>query len=232
MAVSGSTDFNQTESTIIRDALVLIGGIEDDEVPTAEQESYARRALNRMVKAWSTKGLKAWCWNEVTIATISGQAQYEIGPTAATLVARRILQLRNPRKQVSGGDEVPMRIMSRSEYMDMPKNPTGEPVALFYHPEHDNGQIYVWPKPDGAYSIKFSAKQYVEDFDTASNNAFFPVEWLDAIVYNLAIRLCPKYSVRGEELRILNMQAREMLQDAENGDAEEGSLYIGPEVYY
>lgn len=233
MAVSGSNDFDQTEETIIKDALILCGGLEDDETPTDEQKTYARRALNRMVKAWSVKGLKAWCWNEVTLTLVTSQISYSIGPTGTDLVTERPIEIRNVRKIVTGTEETPIRIISRSEYMEQPsKDNDSEPVAVFYDPQLTNGVLYVWPSPAGAYTLKFSAKQYIEDFDAATNNPYFPSEWLEALIYNLAVRLCPKYEVRGEELNILRSQAAGYLFDAETNDIEQGSYYMAPEVYY
>jgi len=234
MAVSGSNDFEQNEETIIRDALMLVGGLEDNETPTNEQKSYARRALNRMVKAWSVKGLKAWCWNQASIATVDGDEKYTIGPTAPTLVTHRYLEVRNPRVLPSGGDEVPLNVLSRSEYLNLPKpSSEGFPVAIYWDNQLENGDLYVWPTPNAStYFIKLDVKQYIEDFDSATNTPYFPTEWTEAIVYNLAVRLCPRYEVRGEELRILMGQAREYLFDAENGDIEDGSLFIAPMRQY
>ncbi len=105
MAVSGSNDYNQTALEIIKDALILCGGLEDDETPTAEQKSHALRALNRMVKAWSVKGLKAWCYNEVSLTLVTSQASYSIGPTGTDLVTERPLSVTNVRKVVTGTEE-------------------------------------------------------------------------------------------------------------------------------
>lgn len=232
MPFSNSNDFDQTEQTIIQDALVLCGGLEDDELPSPEQQVYARRSLNRMIKAWSRKGLKAWCWNEVTLNLVASQASYSIGPTGTDLVTERPLSVRNVRKIITGTEETPVRIMSRAEYMNQPsKDSDGEPVAVFYDPSLTNGTLYVWPSPLSTYTLKFSAQQYIEDFDSATNNPYLPVEWLQALVTNLAYRLCPKYEVSGRELELLREQAKEDLYEAENSDQEEGSLYLAPEIY-
>ncbi len=231
MAFSGSNDFNQSTLEIIKDALILIGGIEDEEVPSAAQQVYGRRALNRMVKAWSAKGLKAWCWNEVSIVTVADQDSYEFGPTAPLLVTNHAIEVANVRKVVTGWDETPIRSLSRAEYMNLPKQSTGQPTAVYHQRRIDNGDLFVWPTPDDIYTIKFSAKQYIEDFDVASNEAYFPVEWLEAIVYNLAVRLCPKYEVRGEDLKILVSMAAGFLRDAEDSDMPEGSLFLSPEEF-
>lgn len=231
MAYSDSTDFGQTAKTIIRDALILCGGLEDDEQPTGEQEAFALRALNRLCKSWSVKGLKAWCWDEATLPLVASTASYTIGP-GATLDIDRPLRIENVRKVVNS-DETPVRIASRQEYMDQPsKDSEGEPVMVFYDPKLDEGVMYIWPTPDAAHTLKFSYRRYIEDLDLATNDPYFPSEWLDAIVYNLAFRLCPKYEVTGEDRNTLAAMAVQFLQDAEDSDQEQGSLYLEPGYEY
>lgn len=231
MTVSSSNDFDQSAANIIKDALILCGGLSDSESPSGEQTAHAMRALNRMVKAWSVKGLKAWCWNESTLTLVISQKSYTIGPTG-NLVAERPLAIANARRVVSG-IETPITISSRQEYMDQSsKADTGKPVFVYYDPQLTNGVMYVWPAPDAADTIKFSAKQYLEDFDTTANTPYFPPEWLDAIVYNLAFRLCPMYDVVGEDRATLAQQAFQFLSEAEDSDQEQGSVFLAPETMY
>lgn len=234
MPVSGSNDFGLTAIQIITRALILCGGLEDDETPTDEQYNYALQTLNMMAKAWSTKGLKAWCWREESLTLVVGDADYTIGPSLSSdLVTERPLEVRNVRKVVSGNDETPVRIFSRSEYMDQPsKDSQGEPVAVYYDPQLNDGVLYVWPSPSGTDTLKFSSKQYIEDFDVQNNDPYFPAEWLLAIEYNLAFLLCPKYEVTGEDRIMLMTMAEKFLMEAENNDVEQGSLYIAPEAVY
>lgn len=231
MPVSNSTDFNQTAQEIINDALVLCGGLEDEETPTDAQTSYARRVLNRMVKSWSVKGLKAWCWNEGTLTLVASQQSYTLG-AGGDLVIDRPLEIANARKVVDTV-ETPIRIVSRNEYMQQPsKDDEGEPVMVFYDPQLDTGRLYVWPAPDDAHQIKFSYKQPADDFDANTNNPYFPSEWLEALVYGLAFRLCPKYETNAEDRNNLAMMAERALVDAEAGDMEQGSLYLSPAGFY
>lgn len=228
MAYSDSNDYGQTALEIIKDALLLCHGLEDDEEPTAGQLKIAMRALNRMVKAWSAKGLKAWCWNEATLTLVAGTAEYDLG-VGGDLVIPRPLTIRNARKVIDS-NETEIRIVSRSEYMNQPsKSDRGEPVFVFYDPQLDVGKLYVWPTPDAADSIKFSYKQSIDDFDGQTNDPYFPAEWLDALVYGLAERLIPHYEVSGEDKMTLIGQAAKFLMDAEHGDREEGSVFFQPD---
>lgn len=230
MAFSNSNDFDQNAQTIIKDALVLVGGLEDNEEPSNEQLVFCLRTLNRLCKSWSKRGLRAWCWSEITLSLVTSQQSYTIGPSG-DLVTERPLEIRNIRKIISG-DETPIRTFSRQEYMDQPsKDTTGEPIAVYYDPQLTNGVLYVWQSPETGQSLKFDIKQYIEDFDSQTNNPYFPAEWLDAIVYNLALRLAPKYEVDMEERMWLQQQASQILSEAEASDQESGSIFLGVEQY-
>lgn len=221
-----STDFNQTAQTLIKDALLLCGGLEDDQNPDADQLQHSMRALNRMVKAWSKKGLKAWKWREEILPLVTGQNSYTIGPTG-DLVTDRPLSIVNYRKVIEG-DETPMREFSRQEYMDQPSKDTeGEPIAAYYDPQLNNGVLYIWQSPRTGDLVKFSSKVYIADFDTQNDNPEFPSEWLEAIVYNLASRLAPQYEVSTENRMLLLQQADQFLTEAEGCDQEQGSIFLG-----
>lgn len=231
MATSGSVDFSSTKTEAIKDALVMVGGIEDEGTPSSEQNAYCSRILNRMLKAWSVRGLKLWKWTDLTISLVDGQAAYELGPTGDEIINRPVA-IRDPRRVVDSV-ETEIRLVSRSEYMNQPsKDSEGEPVFVYYDPQLTNGVLYVWPTPaDSLNSIKLSYKSYIEDMDDPSDNFEFPVEWEEAIVYGLAMRLIPKYEVKGEDAARITDMAMAFLNDAEINDADTGSVFLQPELY-
>lgn len=233
MTTSGSVNFDQSATEIIKDALILIGGLEDDETPTSTQEQYAMRMLNRMCKAWSKKALKAWVWKEGTLTLVVNQPSYTLGPASADLVINRPVEIANARRVVSSV-ETQIEIRSRQEYMNQPEKTgsTGKPVYVYYDPQLTRGVLYVWPAPDATDSIKFSYKSYIEDFDTLADTPYFPAEWLEAIVYNLALRLMPMYEVTGEDRTWITAMAEQFLTDAEDGDSDQGSVFLSPEQVF
>lgn len=87
MTTSGSTNFNQTRSEIIADALVLVGAIEAGETPSAEDSAYAVRQLNRMVKSWLAEGCHLWVQADAVLHLVEGQAQYSLGPAGKATLA-------------------------------------------------------------------------------------------------------------------------------------------------
>lgn len=231
MAYSDSTNYSQTAKEVIIDALLMCHGLEDDEEPTASQLKLAMRALNRLVKAWSVKGLKAWCWNEASLTLAVGVAEYTLGPSGTPAMPRP-LAIRNARK-VIGADETEVRIASRAEYMNQTgKTSQGKPVFVFYDPQLDSGKLFVWPTPDAVDQLKFSYQQAIEDLDSQTNEPYFPSHWLQALVYGLASDLAPMYEVTGQDAMRIDMKAAQYLQEAEDADMEDGSVFIQPAYCY
>jgi len=85
MATSGSADYNDTQSEIVTDALVLCGAIEAGDTPSAEDSAYAVRQLNRMVKAWQADGTHLWKVEEAVVFLTKGKTKYLLGSDHASL---------------------------------------------------------------------------------------------------------------------------------------------------
>lgn len=85
--LSGSANFNMTRNEIATDALILLGAIEQGETPSAEDNTYAVRQLERMVKHFQAQGAHLWARREATLFITPSQAAYELGPSSAAHAA-------------------------------------------------------------------------------------------------------------------------------------------------
>lgn len=107
------------------------------------------------------------------------------------------------------------------------KSSEGPPVEAWYQPTMTTGTLYVWPVDGGANWDKLIliAQYYPDDFDAASNNPQFPIEWANTIVWNLAAELASEYGVpereQGRLWRIAEHKLNELLDyDVENASVE------------
>jgi hypothetical protein len=226
MATSNSVDFTQTRNEIINDALILVSGIEDDETPEAFQLDYANRMLNRMIKAWMKEGLKLWVVKEGTLDLAKGQSSYTVGPSGDYVINRPLLCENFRRK--TGDIETTVHKAGRQTYMRQTNKSTQDkPVMAYYDPQLTNGVIYLWPTPDsGKDQLLFDYRTPIEDFDNGTDNPHFPVEWLDAIVYNLALRLMPMYEVKGEDKALIAAIAADLKTSAMDEDDNDDSIFL------
>lgn len=315
--LSGSVDFNQTRNELITDALILLGALEQGDTPSAEDNTYAVRQLERMVKHWQGQGIHLWSRREATLFVTPSQAAYELGPSSSDHAAEdseiarttlsadvasgqtvipvtsstgmtaadkvgivldddtfhwttivsvdsstqititdvttgaaasgnyvyaytndlarplRIIDVR--RRDESSDQDTPIITNSHEEYQRLPnKAIDGETNIIYYHPEHRNarGTIHLWPRPNSvARTMRLSCALPIQDFDASSNNADLPTEWLDTIVWNLAMRLIPSYGASGHaSSQDIKAGGVGMLQDMLNWDQEGESVFFAPNL--
>lgn len=81
MSTSKSTDFDLTRNEIILGALRMIGASGQGKTASATEITDGAMALNRMVKAWQSKGIGLWLNQEVTLFLELSERAYLIGPT-------------------------------------------------------------------------------------------------------------------------------------------------------
>ena len=147
-------------------------------------------------------------------------------------VPDRPQRITEARKAASDGIETQMRLMSRSDYMQLAdKTSAATPHSIYYDPQLGVGQVYLYPTPnDERETVKFTAETQIEDFDTLSDNADFPAEWTQALVRNLAYDIAPSYGVTGQVLLELKSRADESLDMVLSYDREWASVTFSPNL--
>jgi hypothetical protein len=156
--------------------------------------------------------------------------------TTAITKPLRILSCRRVEGIDSGATttmyEVEMTSLAYDTYMNLPtKSISGVPNQFTYNPNLTDGSLYIWPRPNsGIYRINFTSERVIEDLDALTNDFDFPAEWLEALTWQLALRLCPAF---GKDQRMVNSilpMAQAMLQDLLDWDSEISSLEFQPDL--
>jgi len=95
-----------------------------------------------------------------------------------------------------GNNEIPIQLRDRQDYMIMTnKATTGMPVMFYYDPQLTTGYINLWPAPDTVNAtIPMTAAYPISDMDSSSDDFELPVEWYNAITYNLAMAIMGEYA--------------------------------------
>lgn len=232
MAVSGSTDFKSSASTLIIGARRLLGIMAEEQPLSATDLNIGLDMLTRMLKTWEADpDLGTWLETDLPITLIQGTVSYlfGVGGTTTTIPfdINSILITRN-------GVDLPMDSMSRQDYKDLPlKTTQGFPTQWFYDRQRDNGTLYVWPAPDvtaGVLTVTY--RRRIMDVDTTADNLDIPPEWEEAVINNLAKRLIPTSGRGGTpEAAQVMVDAKLMLDALKAFDAtnDNGSISILPE---
>lgn len=188
-------------------------------------------------------GMAFWTTVKTITGTINGTITF---PTGVTLPASASYQnfvfdyttnivrpLRIPaarRIAYQGLIETPLtKMMSRQEYMDQPNKFTpGLVTQAFYNPSREQGQLYVWNNPVNANTgMRFTWYRPIQDFLTTDDAPDVPQEWINCLDWNLALELCPRYSVAAQRWDRISAMAAAKLQLVEGWDREPQSVYFG-----
>jgi tetratricopeptide (TPR) repeat protein len=131
--------------------------------------------------------------------------------------------------------DIPMNYLSYEEYFQLPnkEDTTSTPTSYNYDRQLDYAAIRLWPTPDTAnIIIKLTLSRKIANFDVNSDEPDFPMEWHEAIVYNLAVRLAPAFGKNKDAgHQMLITEAAGALQSALSFDNEMGSYYIRPDFH-
>jgi hypothetical protein len=137
-------------------------------------------------------------------------------------------RLRNTQSQT----DIVLKEISRSTYFDLSnKFSEGKPTKFYYDKQLNYGDLYLWSTAGSVDDlIKFTFSRTFEDYDEPLNTSDFPVEWLEAIITNLAYKLGKKYGIGAQRLAQIKEDAQTTKAIVEGWDREPTSIYFAPYI--
>lgn len=206
MTTSGVTQNNPVRDEVIRRALRLVGAYSPYKNPSAHQITNSTVALNMMIKSWQVQGF-LWLKEFVEIPLVAGQSVYDL-PDGVSITFRPT-RIFNASRKSTGGSEIILQSMSRSDYQNLTnKTSSGTPVQYYYDPQNSVGKLYVWPVPTGTNpgSLVLDVDRQLQMMVDSSNTYDFPEEWIEVLTYGLAVRIAPEYAVPLNEREALRKE--------------------------
>lgn len=185
---------------------------------------------------WSTVASKSS--STVTIANALPSAAAS-GNAVYSYTTKIIRPLRIPAARIhTFSDDRDMDLgnpMSRLDYQRMPNKTTRGTINQFFYDPRGGanalGKFYVWPAPaDVGDAINFTWYRPLQDFNNAGDNPDLPQEWIDTLVFNLAVLMAPEYDVPPARFAMLKGLADEMLGQLTGWDKETESIVFGPDL--
>lgn len=167
---------------------------------------------------------------QITVtASLTGAAASGNSVYTYTTRMDRPLRVFNVRRKDNSNIEKPIPLVSRQEYFDIVDKATNSDVSIaYYDPQLGTGKFYIWPtSAEIDDRITFSYQRLLEDFDATGDNPDLPSEWLDAIVWNLAVRIAPDFG--RSDVREIQGLAAQLLFDAMTFDAENEGIALMPD---
>jgi hypothetical protein len=138
----------------------------------------------------------------------------------------KFLRMIGARALTTPTSEIDMGIIGREDYFGISnKKATGIPVEVYYNPLRASGELFVWPMSnDERILLKLNVEAKIEDFDNADNNADFPDEWIQALIWNLAEQIAPEYGVSDRSWARIQYMAGKTYKVVKEFDAETADI--------
>lgn len=226
MTTSGTYAFDPSLGEMVLYAYNLIG-IRNTSL-TQEHMEAARMASNMVLAGWSNKGVNLWTVDLQTVTLIAGQATYSVPDNTVVMLDAYIT--------VDNGNSQPIdRLIlpiSRTEYASYPnKEQQGFPT-VFWQDRLINGNVTLWPVPDGQsaqYLKYYRAVQLQDSAFTNGQTIQIPYLWLDAFADALSYRLARVWNP--PMAPALKLVADESYNIADAQNVEQAAQYISPQIY-
>jgi hypothetical protein len=156
-----------------------------------------------MMAQWQRKRWLVPSLTDMAI-TSTGAQYYTIGPVRPTTLHAAYARL-------SPGSAQPLDISlgimrSREDYSAVTlKNLTRFPAVAYLDTAWPTGRVYVWPIPTaGTYELHFVFPEALPTYSALTDPINLPPEYMQALIYELAVRLAMQY---GQTPAPANVQA-------------------------
>ena len=160
------------------------------------------------------------------ITTLTDSVAVDNHVYSYTTKTPRPIELVEARLVRPDGRETPLVISGRQDYQLLSqKTNEATPNQIWYDKQLTNGIIRIWPEPDDVQDyIKFTARFPIQDLTMTSETFEVSDEWYEAISWQLAIRLAPKYERPIDPT--MGLMAQDMWDKALSFDSENTSSII------
>ncbi len=222
MALSGSVDFTLNARELITKALRKMNVLGVAQALDADEAEDVRVELNMMLKGWQRSGPHLWKKTEGSVPLVGATPSYDL---ALTLNPLRVLAMRY---RDSGGRDLPMKLLTREDYFDLPlKTAGGVPTQYYFDAQRGAPTLYVWPVPASVTTetLRLTYQKRIDDIDDLSNDIDIPQEHFDVVMYALAARLLDDYGIEGEAAQRILLRAESLMTSASDWEREDEMHY-------
>lgn len=126
--------------------------------------------------------------------------------------------------------DVPCMIISKEQWNRFgQKGSTGTSIQIMYDPQLNSGIMELYPVPNANPGILYiEVAKPIDDITATTDNFDIPNEWIEAIKFNLALRLCTPYGVPQQKRTEIMQNAMASYAAIEAWDQEQASFFISP----
>jgi hypothetical protein len=190
---------------IIKGALKLLNVLQSGEVPDAELGDDAFKALNRILASWNNQRLMLYAVKNVIGVLNAGQNPHTVGD-GGDIDIDRPLRIEKAFVRVPGTTnpiDFTVVQMDNNRYQEFTIKNTlvNYPKNFYYEPTLPLANIYMYPIQSVQLEIHLSVWMQLTAFSSLIDENEIPIEYENALMYQLAIDIAPMLGKSGSVVR-------------------------------
>jgi hypothetical protein len=179
---------------------------------------------------WSTVSSKTTTTATIALALTDSAAADNLVYTYTNKIVRplRIVDARS--YDPESFEETHVGVIARKDYQMLSnKVSDGTINQIFYDPQLTTGQLHLYQTSTTVGNLlKFTWWRPIEDFSAAGDNPDLPQEWIQTLIFNLAVVMAPEFDVPSEKLQQIASMAGTFKDDMMGWDREAESFQFSP----
>lgn len=214
MAVGTTSDFDVTRNELIRASLRSLGVTE----PSNQEILDAAQVLNMLVRHLDERGEHLWAISNTmsTFTLVANQQAYVTG-VGANNIRANILELVYC-GLIIGTEHCELDILDKRTSLRtrLRSDSNAQPIAVHLESGKlfSSNRMLFYPTPNAAYTVEYSFKRPIYDFDTTTDNPDFPASFILPLKKLLAYELSQEYGTPAQERQELLTMGEKMWSDA------------------
>jgi hypothetical protein len=184
---------------------------------------------------WTTKQtlptvtLDDYGWYYFQLDPTPGYMFYRLRETVATTFSLRAIQPSYVQQ------DIPLAALNRDTYFALPNKQFQSQRSLqYWYNKGVRQSIYLWPIPqDNFQCFQVVLEQQLQDVGTLTDELYVPNRWLNAIQSMLSHKVAKQLpNIDLNRIQYLEVQAKQDLEDAGNGEEDNAPIYFQPNISY
>lgn len=202
---------------IIKAAMQEIGALAPGEAPSNDDQAWVLQKLQRLIDRYNARLPMIYNVNFSVFTLQVNHQPHTIGPTGDFAVNQRPVDIPSVGLILTNQTQVELPLNRRDQDWWAGQSLKGLtstlPTDFYYSPDWPNGSIYFWPIPTAVNQVRIQSRLVLTEITSYSANFSMPPGYWDAVVYPLAISLCPSFErTASPELQMLARDSVKAIQ--------------------
>lgn len=225
MTVSASVGRELNVGTLVTMSYKMAGLMNVGQAPSAAQKTFAKQLLETILDGLQAEGVNARALTFENLALTAGTYKYALSTAALDVIGPGMYISADQADLERATGETPVTIIGPDQWqLTSSKAATGRPTLYYPYRVSNPVQVWLWPIPDEAGTIRFQVHRKLADTDDDNATLDLETYWDQFILWELSHQLAAasslpvgKLSYYAGQAQMKKSYAKSMARNHANG---------------